>query len=257
MGEVQCYNHKDAKTVPFLCNLKTISDKNPFQALLGMKPSLSCFLGLLESWDCSSPTMPSVSILLHLSRQISSKHFSAFSQGESIQPCFWAETAHSSQLLISNSQQFRAVETPVLQILITGLDTDMSNPIQLWYQPCSQRSLSTWIIMWFFVFIGGISVTGGAPALLQSTGINKPNKPVGLKVTSLFAECDCWGQEGVGRNTQGQAGKALPKQLGLVTTQLPLTEGKAPPVLVLLSWNFIHVSIQTAAQVLQHCFSPR
>lgn len=181
MGKVQCYNHKDAKTVPFLCNLKTISDKNPFQALLGMKPSLSCFLGLLESWDCSSPTMPSVSILLHLSRQISSKHFSAFSQGESIQPCFCAETAHSSQLLISNSQQFRAVEIPTLQILITGLDTDMSNPIQLWYQPCFQRSLSTWIVMWFFVFIGGISVTGGAPALLQSTGINKPNKPVGWR----------------------------------------------------------------------------
>lgn len=90
----------------------------------------------------------------------------------------------------------------------------MSNPIQLWNQPCwgifIPLNLNYYVA---FVFIGGIEITGGAPALLQGMGINKPS---GWRSQVWnFQSVTAVGKREWAGIPRAQAGKPLTKQLGL------------------------------------------
>lgn len=122
----------------------------------------------------------------------------------------WRLLIPLSYYFLIHSSLRRAVKSPTLQIFKTGLDTVMSNPIQLWNQPYSKDSSQLELLCDFFMIIGGIGITGEAPALLQDTGINKS---VSWRSQVFFQNVTAVGKREWAGIPRARAGKPFTKQL--------------------------------------------
>lgn len=118
------------------------------------------------------------------------------------------ETAHSSQLLISNSQQFRGGLWSLQLYRYSKLDWTQS-----WATLSSSEISPTPKIplnLNYYVIIGGIGITGGAPALLQDTGIKKS---VSWRSQVFFQNVTAVGKREWAGIPRARAGKPFTKQL--------------------------------------------